>query len=273
MNRQKTKPKRTDNFNFQSLTSISILIAGGIISLGILIPSGVFQKGFISIRSSIPKFPTYQSVKDINEGDKVEDILTAQPKLSFKKGVKFVVIETGDFNCATCAALHTSSTKSPTFYSRFLDDYIETGKVDYMWVDNQTAADIRKHEAMYCVAEQSPKRFFDFKETMYKQYNAGFDIDSIKKEVKSLWLNPETFETCIQSKKYEARVKTLTAFSKETLAVMTNPSLTVYKVNTGTVEKLDGTKENQVMVEKVGTIDPNLDYDVSFKSGFDKLVK
>lgn len=267
--------KQTKNKDKKSLLiSLSILASAFFICFGILFISGGLSLLASKAWHAVPKFPKFQALKELKKDQSnVEDVLSSQPKVSFSRKTKYVLVESSSMSCLTCANMYGyNGNKSE--YDKLIRDFVESRKLDYTWIDNSTTGtvDKSKHSALYCVAEQSTKKFFEYKKSLYKNYKASFDIETAKKDVKSLGIDQKKFEDCINSKKYEERVNLLTQLSTE-LGTASNPTFYLYKVEDKEIETIDKKKEVRTVATLVGSIAGKTNYDIDIKPALDALLK
>ncbi len=115
------------------------------------------------------------------------------------------IIEFGDYQCHQCFNWYHKT--KPTIY----ENYIQTGKVNLVFVDlaflgrdSQKAA-----QATYCAEEQG--KFWEYHDLLY-QSQEGIDdgwanSERLKAFAFSLGLDPELFNSCLDSGKFSKRVQ------------------------------------------------------------------
>ncbi|MEI6045084.1 MAG: thioredoxin domain-containing protein [Chloroflexota bacterium] len=127
---------------------------------------------------------------------------------------KVVVTEYADFQCPACRIFFETTEKD------LANDYVKTGKVkvvfaSYAFLDTGSAAGRtfqESHlaaEAAYCASDQ--KRFWDFHDALYTNQPAGentgkLTINLMKQLAGQLGLNKETFNKCMDDRKYKNTV-------------------------------------------------------------------
>ncbi len=259
--------------NKQIITSFAVLLASLVIALGVIIPSGIFQKTAAGLYSSFPRYVRFNSLKSVSDITSVVPIIDSQPSISFNTGSKYYFVESSGLDCANCAAFHGYNSIEESNYNLFFRDYVETGKVNYVWIDKQTTGDIKKHTSVYCAGEQSAKKFFEYRDLSFKKYLSPFDIETEKKVVSKLGLNAKKFEECVNSKKYDERVQSLTSFAASTLENTDSPSFSIYQVQYQEVKKIDGKVESQKLASLLTKFNGNEDYYLKIKPELMKYFK
>lgn len=114
---------------------------------------------------------------------------------------KVAVIEFSDFQCPFCGRYDKDT------YPQLIKDYVDTGKVKYVWRDYplsfhpnaQKAA-----EAAHCAGEQG--KFWDMHDRLFanQQNIAAADLP---KHAEALQLNTSMFQQCLDSGRYAADIK------------------------------------------------------------------
>ncbi len=269
MAQQKPTPDTTATL----FTSVSIIGFSVLVSLAILWASGGISYMFGSLYRFVPKFPTVRGASDVKDYNDLVGLLDSQPMLSFKSKNPYVLVETSDLDCINCARFHGYGASQQSTFSKVKADFIENGKMDYIFVDSQSLGEIVKHTALYCAGEQKPSAFFDYKEKEYQGYGNKFDIAKEKNTIKGMGLNAAKFEDCVNSKKYEDRVKKLTGATGSLMNIQATPTFLLYKIENQEVKKLDGKTEIKRLPTLVTTIRGNVDYESSIKPELSKYLK
>ena len=267
----KHKTTRPNNSIF---LSVSILLCAVFISFGVVYASGGFNVMYRGLTSLFPKFPNYQKIQDISDYSSAETVLPNQPKLSYASNVKYIIVESSDFDCSNCASFHGyKSTDGNSSYKKLKRDYIETGLVDYIFTDQQFLRGPEKHIAAYCAAEQSSSAFFEYKEQLYINYDQNFDLAKALNYANSLRLDGNKFQECFNSKKYQDRVKGLSQFNSSVLQASSTPTFTIMKVEDKEVVKPDGSREVRRFYTKVDQIVGNANYELTIKPKLDEILE
>ena len=135
------------------------------------------------------------------------DVLPATPmdiaKEPFKgaPNAKVALIEFSDFQCPFCSRYDKDT------YPQILKDYVDTGKVKYVWRDmpldfHQNAE--KAAEAAHCAGEQG--KFWEMHDRLFanQQNIAAADLP---KHAEALGLNSALFQDCLDSGRYASDIK------------------------------------------------------------------
>jgi len=114
---------------------------------------------------------------------------------------KVAVIEFSDFQCPFCGRYDKDT------YPAILKDYVDTGKVKYVWRDyplefHQNAE--KAAEAAHCAGEQG--KFWDMHDRLFanQQNIAAADLP---KHAEALGLNVSLFQQCLDSGRFATQIK------------------------------------------------------------------
>src|SRR6266852_34435 len=114
---------------------------------------------------------------------------------------KVAVIEFSDFQCPFCGRYDKDT------YPAILKDYVDTGKVKYVWRDypldfHQNAE--KAAEAAHCAGEQG--KFWDMHDRLFanQQNIAAADLP---KHAEALGLNVSLFQQCLDSGRFATEIK------------------------------------------------------------------
>ena len=114
---------------------------------------------------------------------------------------KVALIEFSDFQCPFCAKYDKET------YPQILKDYVDTGKVKYVWRDypldfHQNAA--KAAEAAHCAGEQG--RFWEMHDRLFANQQSISAAD-LPKYAEALQLNASLFQQCLDSGRFAADIK------------------------------------------------------------------
>ena len=135
------------------------------------------------------------------------DVLPSAPidisKEQFKgaANAKVAVIEFSDFQCPFCGKFDKDT------YPKLLKDYVDTGKVKYVWRDYPL--DFHKNaqkaaEAARCAGDQG--RFLEMHDRLFANQQTIAPAD-LPKHAEALQLNASMFQQCLDSGRYTADIK------------------------------------------------------------------
>jgi protein-disulfide isomerase len=118
---------------------------------------------------------------------------------------KLTVVEFADYQCPFCERFFTQVMPS------LQKDYIDTGKIKFVFKNlaflGQESTDAAN--AAKCAQEQN--KFWEFHDYLYShqgQENSGaFSVDNLKKFAGAVGLAQGQFDSCLDSKKYDAQVQ------------------------------------------------------------------
>src|SRR3989344_2262592 len=180
----------TDNSKKNLITSLSI-IGGAVIIAGAVV--------FVGQTLKIGENPGTAALVQPEESSAVISI-EGEPILG-DPNAKVLMVEVSDFQCPYCAnyALNT--------FPEIKKEYVDTGKVKIVFKNfplpfhpfAQKAA-----EAGDCVKEQG--KFWEYKEDLFNNQQ-NISIDDLKKYAKDLGLDVQRFDSCLDSGKFEEKVK------------------------------------------------------------------
>lgn len=118
---------------------------------------------------------------------------------------KLTVVEFADYQCPFCERFFTQVMPS------LQKDYIDTGKIKFVFKNlaflGQESTDAAN--AAKCAQEQN--KFWEFHDYLYShqgQENSGaFSVDNLKKFAGAIGLAQGQFDSCLDTKKYDAQVQ------------------------------------------------------------------
>jgi len=247
------------------------------VCITILYSSGALSYTNSQIFNAIPKFPTFQKFKEIKDYSSQQEIFSSQPQISYNPQAKYLFVEVSDMNCPNCARFHGYNSTNDLYpYKKLTEEYISTGKMNYMFLDNRFLNTPDKHNSIYCVAEQDSRRFFQYKDALYKDFittNTDFSFEKAKKYLNEVFFDMKKFEDCYNSKKYEERVNKLSEYTSNTLHANSTPTFLIFEFQTQNVTKLDGSQSSEKFYTLKNTIEGNQDYELILKPEIEKALR
>ena len=186
-----------------------------------------------------------QMTQDIQ--DESEVLSVGLPPLLGSQTASVTIIEMGDYQCEMCKRWYDESRP------KIIENFIDTGKanmffIDYpiLGIDSALAA-----EATYCADDQG--KYWDYHVTLYDyqgHMNSGWaNAERLKSFAFNLDLNMDEFEECLDSSKYDQRVK-LNWQKASAGGANSTPTFIIVNTETGNEEKIVGAQPYAVF-EKV----------------------
>ena len=186
-----------------------------------------------------------QMTQDIQDESDVSPV--SLPPLLGSQTAPVTIIEMGDYQCEMCKRWYDESRP------KIIENFIDTGKanmffIDYpiLGVDSALAA-----EATYCADDQG--KYWDYHVTLYDyqgHMNSGWaNAERLKSFAFNLDLNMDEFEECLDSSKYDERVK-LNWQKASAGGANSTPTFIIVNTETGNEEKIVGAQPYAVF-EKV----------------------
>jgi len=145
------------------------------------------------------------------------------------KDAKVTLILFSDFLCPYCGAysgdnktiVQNMQSRDKTWQAplpNIIKDYVETGKVRFVWKDLAFHGDpaILAASAARCAMEQG--KFWEYHSSLFKQQAStatdAFSKENLKKLAVNLKLNTSDFNTCLDSGKYTQKIQDALAYGK-----------------------------------------------------------
>ena len=186
-----------------------------------------------------------QMTQDIQDESEVSPV--SLPPLLGSQTASVTIIEMGDYQCEMCKRWYDESRP------KIIENFIDTGKanmffIDYpiLGIDSALAA-----EATYCADDQG--KYWDYHVTLYDyqgHMNSGWaNAERLKSFAFNLDLNMDEFEECLDSSKYDQRVK-LNWQKASAGGANSTPTFIIVNTETGNEEKIVGAQPSAVF-EKV----------------------
>lgn len=180
---------------------LSILLAGFLISGAVIYSVGVKNTPELSQGRKAPLTAALNEsgAAIIEPGD---DVILGDPK------AKVTLIEFGDYQCPFCGRFFTETE------GHLRSEYIETGKVRMVYKDFAFLGpeSLLAAQGAECAKDQS--KYWEYHDGLYKmetadnqENNGNISLDVLKRMASELGLNRVSFDSCLDSKKYEEEVK------------------------------------------------------------------
>jgi protein-disulfide isomerase len=195
---------------------ISILIAGLIIGGAVIYTNGL--KSTNGGGKATPT-PVIGSTKELN--------VLATDKFLGETKAPLTIFEFSDYQCPYCSRYETLS--RPTI----IDNYVKTGKARLTFRDYplpfHTYAQ-KASEATLCAGDQN--KYWEMHNALFAKQESGSEdalsIENIKNYASELGLNASTFNSCLDSNKYEAQV-TKNMQSGQDVGISGTPTVVIAK--------------------------------------------
>jgi len=152
------------------------------------------------------------------------------------RDAKVTVISFQDFQCPFCGAFNGFETSASKMLKEkdsawqatlpnLKKEYIEKGKVAYVWKDNPILGDESRWAAEAARCAQDQGKFWEYHDYLFahqKGKNQGaFSKENLKKVATELKLNSSEFGKCLDSNKYEKKIEAALAIATEAKAIGT----------------------------------------------------
>ncbi|HJJ22063.1 MAG: thioredoxin domain-containing protein [Crenarchaeota archaeon] len=154
------------------------------------------------------------------------------------------ILEWGDYQCTFCYKFHQNTLEIIN------EDFIKTGKVKLIFKDfplNGPDSELAA-QASYCANDQD--KYWKYHDELYKNWGGEktgwITRDSLTKFAKTVDLDIEEFNKCLDDKKYENKVDTLYEFGKE-IRVDATPYFLVF--NDEKIIKIRGNQPLEVFIK------------------------
>ena len=175
--------------------------------------------------------------------------LKAPPVLG-SETASVTIIEMGDYQCEMCKRWYDNTRP------KIIENFIDTGKANLIFIDlpilgydSHTAA-----EATYCADDQD--MYWDYHATLYDyqgHMNSGWaNSERLKAFAFNLGLNMDEFEECLDSGKYEKRIKFYSEKAKSSGANST-PNFVIVN-SSGEQQKIRGAQPYTVFEQVIESL-------------------
>ena len=154
------------------------------------------------------------------------------------------ILEWGDYQCTFCYKFHQNT------LSVIQEDFIETGKVKLIFKDFPLNGpdSFLAAEASFCAEDQG--KYWEFHNELYKNWGGErtgwITRESLDTFAKTVELNLNEFNECINEQKYQNKVNTIHEFGKE-IGIDATPSFLVF--NDEKIIKIRGNQPLEVFLK------------------------
>lgn len=243
----KESPQQSQNiFTFFITTTQGSTILGAlIISIAILMSGGVIKIKGISSNTNSPSLatqassaPTQENIPQPTEDTSPKQVSIDDDPVLGDKNTPITLIEFSDYECPFCKR-HFEQT-----FSQLKKDYIDTGKVKYVYRDLPLSFHdpmaTKEAIAANCAREQGgDNAYWQFHDEIFKRTTSngnGLNDEKVNAIAADLGLNTANFKSCYESEKYKDEIQKDLADASNAGATGT-PSFFIGKsTSNGTIE-------------------------------------
>ncbi len=193
---------------------ISILLAG------LLIAGALYLVGNNNKDKTTQSNPTSNTTGQQTPSDRI-DVSAVGPSQG-SQNAKVTIVEFSDYQCPFCAAysgfapqvIASLKQRDPSWeapYPKIVSDYINTGKVRYVFRDFPAHGPLAQKaaEAARCAGDQN--KYWEMHEKLFEkqdEWDTTANVEeSFKKYAADLGLKTDSFASCLSSEKYKAQVE------------------------------------------------------------------
>jgi len=171
------------------------------------------------------------TITNVKNEESDNNLLTAQRLISDGSPIVgdpqalITILEWGDYQCTFCYRFHESSLQTIT------EEYIQPGKARLVFKDFPLNGpdSILAAEASHCAADQG--RFWQYHHELYANWagerTGWINRDSLNKFAKSVGLDLEKFNSCLDQHKYRQKVLELEQLGRE-IGIDATPSFLIF---------------------------------------------
>ena len=190
-----------------------------------------------------------QMTQDIQ--DEPEVLSVNLPPLLGSQTAHVTIIEMGDYQCEMCKRWYDNTRPA------IIENFIDTGKVNMFFIDYPILGtdSALAAEATYCADDQG--KDWDYHVTLYDyqgHMNSGWaNAERLKSFAFNLDLNMDEFEECLDSSKYDERVK-LNWQKASAGGATSTPTFIIVNTETGNEEKIVGAQPYAVFEKAINSM-------------------
>jgi len=157
------------------------------------------------------------------------------------------IIEFGNYQCSECQEWFQETRPI------IMANYIERGEINMIFIDSELSSknSLLASTASYCANEQ--KKYWDYHNMLFlNPVENEIDFDLLKEFATELGLDMDSFEECLESGKYEKKIKYSTYEAKKN-GIKRLPTFIIID-SAGNYEKISGSQPYSVFEEKINKI-------------------
>lgn len=156
------------------------------------------------------------------------------------------VIEFGNYQCNECQKWFQETRPD------LITDYISQGKINMIFIDTELRKNIPLASfASYCANDQ--QKYWDYHDALFRNMVENkINADSLKQYAVELGLDVELFEECLDTKKYEKKVKYSTYEAKKN-GINRLPTFIIIDSD-GNYEKILGFQPLSIFEQKINLL-------------------
>lgn len=156
------------------------------------------------------------------------------------------LIEFGNYQCMECQKWFQETRPD------IITNYVEQGKINMIFIDTQLTKNIPLASfASYCADDQ--KQYWNYHDVLFRNFVENeLDVNRLTQYAMDLNLDVKSFEDCLDSKKYEKKVKYSTYEAKKN-GINKIPTFIVINSD-GNYEKIVGFQLLSVFEEKINLL-------------------
>ena len=186
--------------NLEKLSVPFAIIVSGALIAGALYYSNIkVKQGQVSVKTTTPG--------QANNGQIDMRSITADDHILGDPNAAVVIVEYSDTECPYCKQFHTT-------LRRIMDEYGKDGKVAWVYrhfpIDSLHSKARKEAEALECANELGgTAKFWQYTNLIYDTTTSNNSLDpaQLPKMAKAVGLDVTTFNTCLSSGKYAAKVQ------------------------------------------------------------------
>jgi protein-disulfide isomerase len=200
-----------DTNNSQSKNNNIFLIAGAIVLAGIFVAGAIIytklppeERNKNLVAENTPSIPTNEVNKDTNAVPQLKDIkidLNGWFSLG-SENAKVLMVEYADYACPYCGKFWEET------FPQIKKNYIDTGKVKFVYKDLIVVGGEKAAEAAHCAGEQG--KYWEYHDLLFSRQMRDRDkwrnSEIHRQYAKELGLNEDQLVKCFESGKYQDKV-------------------------------------------------------------------